>query len=55
MYVCHKAKNQPHFVACVLASSAGVGNFFGFAGHIRDELDIRGPCPCKLILSLFFC
>jgi hypothetical protein len=22
---------------------AGVGNSFGFAGHIRDKLDIRGP------------
>jgi len=23
-------------------SKSGVGNFFGFAGHIRDELAIRG-------------
>jgi len=26
-----------------LGSKAGVGNSFGFAGHIRDKLGIRGP------------
>ncbi len=24
-------------------ASPGVGNSFGFAGHIRDKLGIRGP------------
>jgi len=26
-----------------VASSTGVGNSFGFAGHIRDKLGICGP------------
>jgi hypothetical protein len=26
-----------------LDSRAGVGNSFGFVGHIRDKLGIRGP------------
>jgi len=36
-----------------IAFRAGVGNSFGFTGHIRDKLGIRGTC--KLILSLFLC
>ncbi len=36
-----------------LGSRAGVGNSFGFAGHIRDKLVIHGPVVVFIIKQIF--
>jgi len=40
---CIRIQSSRQYLLTLLGSSAGVGNSFGFAGHIRDKLGIRGP------------
>ncbi len=43
------------YSSLISSSRAGVGNSFGFKGHMRDKLGIHGPVHvlAKLILRLF--